>query len=386
MLYYTTSGSTTAVGSNAISTTTTGSIVEGSIAIKSYNLKTGANLFIATKNIPSSCILNLFINTYLVFLSKNNIVFYHIMNNEENIENNFQDTTFMCIDNQNVLYCTNILTRNSPTSATTTTRINRHKLSLFNPDSQTIDSSSGLTTTSLRGGPTTSRNSTLTYKVILDKKSDLNDINLRTYQINSIHFNPADPDYIYYTNNMGEVKKRLIIGESSMGTGSTTTIATTTRTTTTRESISADIIVCGRERPGYSTNGTYPMSTYLINPVWVTFDYRNNMYIIDQIEEKMSRILKLESFTQCEPNFVYNIAGNGIQGFSGDGQDSSYSQINNANSACQDKYGNTYLADTGNNSVRRISIKTGFISTLFILPKPIDIQFDLTGKIGRSHF
>ena len=286
------------------------------INIASYNILTNSLTLMYINIQITSYIIDIFINTYLVFLSNNNIVFYSLIN-ESTTSLSFINTRSICIDNTNVLYCID---------STDKRKINRYEINILNNS------------------------------IGLSPLSSLTDSSELPYEIICIRFNQLDSNYIYYTNNRGQVKKRSI-------------------------STPTDILVCGGDRTGYSTNGTYPTSTRLMNPIWLTFDYRNNMYIIDQIETNMTRILKLESYTLCLPNHVYNIAGNGIQGFSGDGQDSSYSQINNVNGVSHDKYGNIYLADTGNNRVRRISIKNGFIETLFILNEPIDIKFDSTNTM-----
>lgn len=294
------------------------------INIASYNILTNSlsSVYININTPITSYIIDIFINTYLVFVSNNNILFYSLINQAITSLSLF-DTRSICIDNINILYCIDSADKRI---------IKRYEINILN-------NSIGLT-------PMTS----------LTESTQI------SYEMTCIRFNPLDSNYIYYTNNMGQVKKRPININAGAATGS-------------------DILVCGGNRTGYSTNGTYPTSTYLMNPIWLIFDYRNNMYIIDQIEANMTRILKLESFTLCFPNHMYNIAGNGIRGFAGDGQDASYSQINNVNGVSHDKYGNIYLADTGNNRIRRISIKTGFIETLFILNEPIDVKFDSTNTM-----
>ena len=292
------------------------------INIASYNILTNSLSSVYINTPITSYIIDIFINTYLVFVSNNNIIFYSLIN-QAITSLSFINTGSICIDNINILYCIDSADKRI---------IKRYEINILN-------NSIGLT-------PMTS----------LTESTQI------SYEMTCIRFNPLDSNYIYYTNNMGQVKKRPININAGAATGS-------------------DILVCGGNRTGYSTNGTYPTSTYLMNPIWLIFDYRNNMYIIDQIEANLTRILKLESFTLCLPNHMYNIAGNGIRGFAGDGQDASYSQINNVNGVSHDKYGNIYLADTGNNRIRRISIKTGFIETLFILNEPIDVKFDSTNTM-----
>lgn len=59
-----------------------------------------------------------------------------------------------------------------------------------------------------------------------------------------------------------------------------------------------------------------------------------------------------------------SVAGDGTQGFSGDGGAATRAQLDSPQGVVVDAAGNVYLADSGNNRVRRIDNKTGGISTV----------------------
>lgn len=61
---------------------------------------------------------------------------------------------------------------------------------------------------------------------------------------------------------------------------------------------------------------------------------------------------------------IVTIAGNGNNGFSGDGNISTGAQVNLPTSVCRDIYGNIFMADRMNHRVRRIDAITGIITTV----------------------
>ncbi len=61
---------------------------------------------------------------------------------------------------------------------------------------------------------------------------------------------------------------------------------------------------------------------------------------------------------------IATIAGNGTAGYGGDGGAAGSAQINGANRIASDSAGNLYIADTGNNVVRRVDFLTGVITTV----------------------
>jgi trimeric autotransporter adhesin len=61
---------------------------------------------------------------------------------------------------------------------------------------------------------------------------------------------------------------------------------------------------------------------------------------------------------------ITTVAGTGVAGFSGDGGPATQAQLHNPFGVAVDATGNIYIADTGNNRVRKIAVGTGVITTI----------------------
>jgi hypothetical protein len=58
------------------------------------------------------------------------------------------------------------------------------------------------------------------------------------------------------------------------------------------------------------------------------------------------------------------VAGNGTPGFAGDGGPATKAELNASAGLALDRYGDLYIADQGNNRIRRVDAKTGRIETI----------------------
>src|SRR5207302_1615250 len=58
------------------------------------------------------------------------------------------------------------------------------------------------------------------------------------------------------------------------------------------------------------------------------------------------------------------VAGNARVGFAGDGGQSGGAQFSNPSGLVVDNAGNLYIADSGNNRIRRVNLNTGIITTI----------------------
>jgi hypothetical protein len=61
---------------------------------------------------------------------------------------------------------------------------------------------------------------------------------------------------------------------------------------------------------------------------------------------------------------IATIAGDGSQGFSGDGGPATQAQLSSLGGLATDKSGNLYIADNFNNRIRKVSLETGIIATV----------------------
>jgi sugar lactone lactonase YvrE len=112
--------------------------------------------------------------------------------------------------------------------------------------------------------------------------------------------------------------------------------------------------IAGNGNAAFSGDNGPAVQAELNQPRGVAVDANGNVYIADQTNHRVRKI---------SAGVISTIAGNGIQGFSGDGNPATLSQLNNPAGICADADGNIYIADVGNERVRKIDI-TGTISTI----------------------
>ena len=77
-------------------------------------------------------------------------------------------------------------------------------------------------------------------------------------------------------------------------------------------------------------------------------------------EALVNRVRRLDRKT----GRLATVAGTGTEGFSGDGGPATAAQLKDPSDLALDREGNLYIADAGNNRVRRVSAKTGIIETV----------------------
>ncbi len=117
--------------------------------------------------------------------------------------------------------------------------------------------------------------------------------------------------------------------------------------------------VAGTGLFGFSGDGGSAIEADLALPTGVAVDAAGNIYIADQGN---NRIRKVNAFDKK----ITTIAGTGIAGFSGDGGPSVNAQIS-LSFTCfltVDVSGNLFFADRNNNRIRKITANTGVISTV----------------------
>jgi len=117
--------------------------------------------------------------------------------------------------------------------------------------------------------------------------------------------------------------------------------------------------VAGTGLFGFSGDGGLATEADLALPTGVAVDAAGNIYIADQGN---NRIRKVNAFDKK----ITTIAGTGIAGFSGDGEQSVNAQINLSfpSFLTVDAAGNLFFADRNNNRIRKIAANTGVISTV----------------------
>jgi sugar lactone lactonase YvrE len=112
----------------------------------------------------------------------------------------------------------------------------------------------------------------------------------------------------------------------------------------------------GNNTIGFSGDGGAPTSAALYQPFGVAVDSSGNVYIAEYGD---SRIRKVTTGTGAK---ISTIAGNGTYGFAGDGAAATSAELNFPHGLCVDSSGNIFIADFGNNRIRKI-VSGGNIST-----------------------
>ncbi len=106
---------------------------------------------------------------------------------------------------------------------------------------------------------------------------------------------------------------------------------------------------------GYSGDGGPATSAELNNPVGIAVDTAGNLYIADAGN---NRIRKVDI-----TGIITTVAGNGTQGYSGDGGPATNAGLSGSSGVAVDTAGNLFIADAGNNRIRKVDI-TGIITTV----------------------
>ncbi len=101
-----------------------------------------------------------------------------------------------------------------------------------------------------------------------------------------------------------------------------------------------------------------PATSAAINPLGgVVVDGNGNLFIGDFDNNRIRRVDAISGL-------ISTVAGNGSQGFSGDGGKVTRASLDEPRGIAIDAAGNIYIADTNNNRIRRVDGNTGVIETI----------------------
>jgi uncharacterized repeat protein (TIGR01451 family) len=115
--------------------------------------------------------------------------------------------------------------------------------------------------------------------------------------------------------------------------------------------------VAGNGTAGYSGDGGPATSAELDDPAGVAVDGAGNLYIADTANNRIREV-------DAETKTITTVAGNGISGDSGDGGPATSAELFSPEAVAVDVAGNLYIADAGNNLVRKVDAGTGAITTV----------------------
>jgi hypothetical protein len=111
----------------------------------------------------------------------------------------------------------------------------------------------------------------------------------------------------------------------------------------------------GNGKQGFSGDGGQATSAPLTNPVGVAVDAAGHLYIADEYNKHIRKV--------TPAGVITSVAGNGTYGgFSGDGGPAALAQLDDPVGVAVDAMGNLYIADQLNNRIRKVN-PAGVIST-----------------------
>jgi large repetitive protein len=145
--------------------------------------------------------------------------------------------------------------------------------------------------------------------------------------------------------------------------------------------VAGDGFTQGNGSGGFSGDLGSATQAELNFPYAVAFDAAGNMYIPDQLNDRVRMV--------NASGTINTFAGVGSAGYAGDGAAANKAQLWAPEGVAVDAAGNIYIADSQNSAIRKVSSATGFISTLaitkigeYILPNSNPSQVDIYSPTG----
>jgi uncharacterized protein (TIGR03437 family) len=111
----------------------------------------------------------------------------------------------------------------------------------------------------------------------------------------------------------------------------------------------------GNGEYGFSGDGGPALEARLNKPGGVALDRSGNLYIADTYNNRIRRV--------TPAGVISTFAGTGVRGYFGDGGNARQAQLSMPQGLAMDHLDNLYIADTGNNVIRRVT-PAGVISTV----------------------
>ncbi len=108
---------------------------------------------------------------------------------------------------------------------------------------------------------------------------------------------------------------------------------------------------------GYGGDGGPANAAQLNSQVGLGLDNDGNLFVADRFNNRIRRI-------DARTGIITTVAGSGLVGFGGDGGPATQAELNSPNGVAVDAAGNLYIADTGNQRIRRVNAADGRISTI----------------------
>ncbi len=115
--------------------------------------------------------------------------------------------------------------------------------------------------------------------------------------------------------------------------------------------------VAGNGVAGYSGDNGAATGAELYAPYGIALDSAANLYIADAGNNRIRKVA-------AGSGTITTVAGNGIWGYSGDGGPATAASLSSPHGVSVDHAGNLYIADTENNIIRKVAASNGIITTV----------------------
>ena len=115
--------------------------------------------------------------------------------------------------------------------------------------------------------------------------------------------------------------------------------------------------MAGTGSGGYSGDDGAAGAAQLMEPFGAAVDFAGNIYIADRGNDVIRMVAKSDGK-------ITTVAGNGVQGYSGDHGAATVAQLFSPSGIAVDSEGNIYIADYGNHVIRVVTKSTGIITTV----------------------
>jgi hypothetical protein len=115
--------------------------------------------------------------------------------------------------------------------------------------------------------------------------------------------------------------------------------------------------IVGNGTAGFSGDGGLATSAEINLPYGIAFDAAGNLYIADQNNNRIRKVTK-------STGIITTVAGNGTSGYTGDGGTATSAELKQPAGVIVDAGGNIYISDTYNMVIRKVAAYNGNIYTI----------------------
>ena len=136
--------------------------------------------------------------------------------------------------------------------------------------------------------------------------------------------------------------------------------------------------LAGTGQAGFSGDGGPATSAQLNTPVSVAVDNNGNVYVAEFANHRIRRI--------NAAGIITTFAGTGIAGYSGDNGAATLASLNSPVGVHADSSGSLYIAEYGNNTIRKVDTTTNIITSVASVNQPHDVTVDRNGNIFASDY